>query len=64
MARVVILTGSPHYEGSSQKLADNNEVWDEEKKNSYERKYPFIFFKTALYDWKEIYNKVIRKHKK
>lgn len=48
----------------SQKLADNNEVWDEEKKNSYERKYPFIFFKTALYDWKEIYNKVIRKHKK
>ena len=48
----------------SQKLADNNEVWDEKKKNSYERKYPFIFFKTALYDWKEIYNKVIRKHKK
>ncbi|MDE3334380.1 MULTISPECIES: flavodoxin family protein [Lactobacillus] len=25
MARVVILTGSPHYEGSSQKLADNFE---------------------------------------
>ena len=48
----------------SQKLADNNEVWDEKKKNSYERKYPFIFFKTALYDWKEIYNKVIRKRKK
>ena len=48
----------------SQKLADNNEVWDEKKKNSYERKYPFIFFKAALYDWKEIYNKVIRKRKK
>ena len=46
------------------KMHFNNEVWDEKKKNSYERKYPFIFFKTALYDWKEIYNKVIRKRKK
>ena len=25
MARVVILTGSPHYDGASQKLADNFE---------------------------------------
>ena len=48
----------------SQKLFDNNDVWDEKKKKKYERKYPFLFLKTAIYDWKEIYNKVIKKRKK
>lgn len=49
----------------SQKLSGNNEIWSEKQKKRYEIKYPFLFLKDALYDWKEIYNKVIiKKHKK
>lgn len=45
----------------SQKLFDNNEIWSESRKANYERKYPFIMLKTALYDWKEIKDKIIKK---
>ena len=51
-------------EAFSKKLVDSNKIWDEKKKRNYEKKYPFIFLKTACYDWKEIYSKVIKKHKK
>ena len=37
MARVVILTGSPHYDGASQKLADNFEKGIKEAGNDVYR---------------------------
>lgn len=51
-------------EAFSQKLADHNRVWSERKKAAYERKYCFFFLRDAIYDWKEIYQKVIRRSRK
>lgn len=50
MARVVILTGSPHYEGASQKLADNFEKGVKEK--------PAITFIVMMQVFKEIVSRI------
>lgn len=51
-------------EAFSQKLKTSNKVWSDNEKRIYSIIYPFKFVKTALYDWKEIYEKVIKKNKK
>lgn len=47
----------------SQKLSVSNEEWTNIKKFSYGCSYPFRFVKNAIYDRKEICEKVIKKHK-
>lgn len=48
-------------EAFSQKLYDNNEKWSAEEIKKYKMNFPFRFFKTAVYDWREIYEKRIKK---
>ncbi|MEW9077531.1 radical SAM protein [Terrisporobacter glycolicus] len=48
-------------EAFSQKLIDENDEWTNMKKVCYELAYPIKFLKTAIYDWKEIYEKVLKR---
>ena len=50
-------------EAFSQKLKDSNREWSNVEKKLYGCTYPFRFIKTALYDRKEIYDKVIKRNK-
>ena len=50
-------------EAFSSKLSSANEVWSEDKKKKYERKYLLRTMKTAIYDHDEIYRKVLKKIK-
>lgn len=44
----------------SAKLYDSNEIWDEKKKESYERKFILRTMKTAVYDLPELKEKLIK----
>lgn len=48
-------------EAFSQKLSDNNEIWGSKKRMLYEVKYVFHFIGAVFYDWKEIYEKIIKR---
>lgn len=49
----------------SQKLKDNNRVWNDKEKSAYEKKYPLRLFSDAIYDRDEIIEKkIMRKLKK
>lgn len=47
-------------EAFSTKLSTANEVWSDKKKKKYERKYPLRVIKNAIYDYDEIYRKVLK----
>lgn len=51
-------------EAFSTKLYQTNEIWDEEKKRRYERKYILRMLKTGIYDWSEIVEKIKRRIEK
>lgn len=50
-------------EAFSKKLKDSNREWTSKEKFLYGCTYPFRFIRTAIYDRKEIYEKVIKKNK-
>ena len=50
-------------EAFSQKLKDSNKEWSSREKLLYKCFYPIRFLKTAVYDRKEIYKKVIKKNR-
>ena len=48
-------------EAFSSKLSESNEIWSDEKKKKYEKKYLLRTIKTAIYDRDEICKKVFKK---